>query len=604
MRPLPPEALYALSADPWTLGHSSVLDMAKERYKGRVLVGIANDPKKNYAFAQWERLRLAQKSLDVPAEDVRLVPGSLAKYLLREDVPVLVRGIRNALDEAAETTLKFYYLSENPELSVDVMRADPDSRYAEISSSGVKECLKVGHDISNFVSSSVKQALESRIVRQYPVCVTGEMGAGKSTLSKKIADEARKFGIACTYVEYDSVAHEIYFSLTDPVYEKTRRKVAEAFGESVVTADGFIDREELARIIRDDKTKVNRLNEILRKPMLLRYGDIVAGKQGLILVDAALLVEFGLTHLGNHHAVVVTAPTETRVERVIGRYAKKGFAKSREDVLKMFSLQMQTEEKVDKLEAVIAKEKNGSILTYDNGETEIDARKALFDILAKVDVFGELRAQMSLRMLGMSELESAALVAELKKKHEEPHRFYHTWEHIIELLGNLFERGATTDLPQEQVAVLAAAILFHDSVYEVKKTYYRDNEVHSAEYARRALSSRGIASNRVDEIYNLVRDTAHGSGEKPTDYLSMILHDLDMSILAAAPERYALYVSDIMREFGIYPGREFAKARAELLRKWIADDDLFVTGYGKEKYLEAARANMREELAKLEIQER
>lgn len=353
--------------------------------------------------------------------------------------------------------------------------------------------------------------------------------------------------------------------------------------------------------MRENEGSIDVLNDILRRPMLLRYGDMVAGKQGLVLVDAALLVEFGLTHLGNHHAVVVTAPTETRVERVIGRYAKGGRTMDRDAVLKMFSLQMQTEEKVDKLEAVIAKEKNGSILTYDNGETEIDARKALFDILAKVDVFGELRAQMSLRMLGMSELESAALVAELKKKHEEPHRFYHTWEHIVELLGNLFERVAATNLPQEQAAVLAAAVLFHDSVYEVKKTYYRDNEIHSAEYARRALSSRGVASSRVEEIYNLVRDTAHATGEKPTDYLSMILHDLDMSILAAAPERYALYVSDIMREFGIYPGREFAKARAGLLRAWIADDNLFVTEYGREKFLEAARANMREELAQLEM---
>lgn len=177
MRPLPPEALYALSADPWTLGHSSVLDKAREKYTGRVLVGIANDPKKNYAFAQWERLRLAQKSLDIPPEDVRLIPGSLAKYLLREDIPNLVRGTRNVLDDAAETTLKFYYLNENPDLFIDVVRAEPDSPYAEISSSGVKECLKVGHDISKFVSSTVKQALESRIVRQYPVCVTGEMGA-------------------------------------------------------------------------------------------------------------------------------------------------------------------------------------------------------------------------------------------------------------------------------------------------------------------------------------------------------------------------------------------------------------------------------------------
>lgn len=166
------------------------------------------------------------------------------------------------------------------------------------------------------------------------------MGAGKSTLCRKIADKAREYEIPCTYVDFDSLAHEIYFSLTDPIYEKTRRKVVEAFGESIVAADGFIDRGELARIIRENPKSVGALNDILRKPMLLRYGDVIAGKRGLILVDAALLVEFGLTHLGNHHAIVVTAPTETRVERIIRRYAKSGRTMSREDVLKMFSLQM------------------------------------------------------------------------------------------------------------------------------------------------------------------------------------------------------------------------------------------------------------------------
>lgn len=335
-----PEALYALSADPWTLGHSSVLDTARQKYQGRVLVGIANDSKKNYAFAQWERLRLAQKSLGVPPGDVRLVPGSLAKYLLREDIPTLIRGTRNVFDEAAETTLTFYYLNENPDLFIDIIRAEPDSPYAEISSSGVKECLKVSHDVSDFVSSTVKQALESRIVHQYPICITGEMGAGKSTLSRKIADKAREYEIPCTYVDFDSLAHEIYFSLTDPIFEKTRRKIVETFGESIVAADGFIDRGELARIIRENPKSIRALNDILRKPILLRYGDVIAGKRGLILVDAALLVEFSLTHLGNHHAVVVTAPSEARLERVVRRYAKKGRTLSREDALKMFSLQM------------------------------------------------------------------------------------------------------------------------------------------------------------------------------------------------------------------------------------------------------------------------
>jgi predicted metal-dependent HD superfamily phosphohydrolase len=365
----------------------------------------------------------------------------------------------------------------------------------------------------------------------------------------------------------------------------------------VATSDGFIDRTELARIVRENPGSVETLNSILRKPLLLRYGDMIAGKEGIVLVDAALLVEFGLTHLGNHHAVVVTAPVETRVERVVSRYAQNGRSMSREDVLTMFSLQMSGEDKIAALESTIEENKNGSVLAYDNGGSPIDAKKALFDILAKIDVFGELRAGMVLRMFGIGEFESSALVAELKKKYEEPHRFYHTWEHVVELLNGLFERACATDMPQEEMAALGVAVLFHDSVYDVSRTYYRDNEIHSAEYAKRALSSRGVEGRRVENAYRLIRETAHTGGEKPTERLSMILHDLDMSVLGSSPERYALYVSDIIAEFGIYPGREFAKARLELLNAWIADEDLFVTEYGKRRFLSQARKNMESEVA-------
>ena len=150
-------------------------------------------------------------------------------------------------------------------------------------------------------------------------------------------------------------------------------------------------------------------------------------------------------------------------------------------------------------------------------------------------------------------------------------------------------------MPDEEIGILGAAILFHDSVYDVSRTYYRDNEIHSAEYAKRALSSRGIGAQKTDRIYRLVRDTAHASENKPENESSELLHDFDMAVLGSSPERYALYVADIVTEFGVYPGREFAKGRLELLEKWIADDNLFLTEYGKEKFLARARENMRNE---------
>lgn len=271
-----PEALFALSADPWTLGHSSVLEKAKNKYKGRVLVGIANDSKKDYLFPQWARLRLAQKSLpDMDPGDIRLVPGSLARYLMREDVPTLIRGVRDQLDAAAEDTLAFYYLEENPDLKIDIMYADRGSKYAKISSTGVKASLQAGNRISRMVTSTVKQALESRLIGQYPVCVTGEMGAGKSTISRELVVEAEKLGIPCIYVDFDSLAHDIYGTLTNPYYAKVRREIRDAFGDGVMGTDGFVDRAALAQAVWGNKKKLAKLNRIMEEPLMFRYGDVI-----------------------------------------------------------------------------------------------------------------------------------------------------------------------------------------------------------------------------------------------------------------------------------------------------------------------------------------
>lgn len=74
MRQLPPEALYALSADPWTNEDSEILEKTRRIFSGRVAVGIATDPRRFYDFAQWERRRLVQKSLGIPADDVKSIP--------------------------------------------------------------------------------------------------------------------------------------------------------------------------------------------------------------------------------------------------------------------------------------------------------------------------------------------------------------------------------------------------------------------------------------------------------------------------------------------------------------------------------------------------
>ena len=57
--------------------------------------------------------------------------------------------------------------------------------------------------------------------------------------------------------------------------------------------------------------------------MLFRYRDKIAGVKGIILIDGATVIDNGLTHLANNHALLVNAPEEIRIERVMKRYTEK-----------------------------------------------------------------------------------------------------------------------------------------------------------------------------------------------------------------------------------------------------------------------------------------
>lgn len=274
--------------------------------------------------------------------------------------------------------------------------------------------------------------------------------------------------------------------------------------------NGWIDRTKLAKIFRERSDTKEILDAILREPILLRYKDILFGKKGIILVDSALLIEFGSTHFSNHHVAFIQADIGTRTERVIERYAKNGRTMNTTDVHIMFSYQSSAQEKRNTLETTIQEANNGSSLILENGETNPDMRKAFFSILNNIDISGELRTKLILKKLGLSDLECAASYAELKKLHEEPHRFYHTWEHITESLNHLFDYAVSEDLTDDQVAILGGAILFHDGIYEVDKTYYQDNEARSANASREWMEKKGVRKDWRDEIYTLIQETAHG----------------------------------------------------------------------------------------------
>jgi len=166
-------------------------------------------------------------------------------------------------------------------------------------------------------------------------------------------------------------------------------------------------------------------------------------------------------------------------------------------------------------------------------------------------------------------------------------RRYHDVRHLAEVVDRLHE---LTDDPG--VALLLAA-WFHDAVYDGGP----DLEERSAQLAETALTGR-VPDAIVAEVARLVRLTASHRPD-PGDLLGERLCDADLAILAAPPARYEEYAAAVRAEHADVPDHLFRVGRAAVLGDLLAKETLFHTGYAREAWEQAARANVEAELSRL-----
>lgn len=194
------------------------------------------------------------------------------------------------------------------------------------------------------------------------------------------------------------------------------------------------------------------------------------------------------------------------------------------------------------------------------------------------------------------ELESAG--RDLLARYAEPHRAYHDATHLAEVLVAVELLAEHAD----DVPVVVAAAWWHDAVYDVTAAA-GVNESASADLAERTLTGwatagHGVDPHRAARVADLVRMTAHHD-PRPGDHDAEVLSDADLAVLAADPDRYARYVSDVRREYAHVPDSAFATGRAAVLHGLLAHDRLYRTPRGHDRWEERARANLAQELAAL-----
>jgi dephospho-CoA kinase len=140
------------------------------------------------------------------------------------------------------------------------------------------------------------------------VALTGGIGAGKTAVTDLLAARG------AVVVDADEVARLV----VEPG-EPALQEIAEAFGPDMIGPDGRLRRQALAAAVFPDPQQLARLNAITHPRIEERTRELLrSAAEGAVVVYAMpLLVENGQAGRGWDLVVVVDAPDEVRLQRLV-----------------------------------------------------------------------------------------------------------------------------------------------------------------------------------------------------------------------------------------------------------------------------------------------
>lgn len=148
--------------------------------------------------------------------------------------------------------------------------------------------------------------------------LSGGIGSGKSTVTRILNE------LGATTIDADAIVHEQQAAGQPMLLE-----IAEAFGDSVITADGSLDRKALGAIVFRDEEARARLGKIVHAPvigeMMRRAKAAVEANVPLVVLDIPLLFEGRVSGRGSgaimdfDATLCVWVNRDVQVERTMAR---------------------------------------------------------------------------------------------------------------------------------------------------------------------------------------------------------------------------------------------------------------------------------------------
>jgi pantetheine-phosphate adenylyltransferase len=157
-------AVYPGTFDPITNGHADIVRRALKLFD-RVVVALADNPRKRPLFSSQERRRLINETLRNDARvEVDSFSGLLVDYVRRRGARFVIRGLRAVAD--FEYEFQFAHMNRQlaPEVETIFLMTNEDNFF--VSSSLVREVAEMGGDITRVVPPVVATALKKKLMKK------------------------------------------------------------------------------------------------------------------------------------------------------------------------------------------------------------------------------------------------------------------------------------------------------------------------------------------------------------------------------------------------------------------------------------------------------
>jgi predicted metal-dependent HD superfamily phosphohydrolase len=176
---------------------------------------------------------------------------------------------------------------------------------------------------------------------------------------------------------------------------------------------------------------------------------------------------------------------------------------------------------------------------------------------------------------------------EIEQNYSSNKRYYHTLNHLENLLNQLLEVKSKI----KDWNCILFTLFYHDLIYKATKS---DNEEKSADFAVEKMSQLLVSKLVIENCKNQILATKSHllNIDSDTNYFL----DADLSVLGQDWNSYQNYYKNVRKEYSIYPDLLYKPGRKKVLKHFLAMEKIYKTDYFNQKFEMNAKLNLQKEL--------